>query len=150
MGKKLLNTDVVTQIGIIVRDIEATSQEWAKFLGIENPGWIVTAGLEEAQTNYRGSPSEARAKLAFFELGNLTIELIEPDQQPSTWREFLDQHGEGVHHIAFGIKGMAEQKLVLKKAGFEFVQSGEYTGGRYAYFDSLPQLKVLLELLEND
>lgn len=150
MSKKLLNTDIVTQIGIIVRDIDKISEEWARFLGIDNPGWSETDEFEKAQTNYRGKASVAKAKLAFFELGNLTIELIEPDPHPSTWREFLDKHGEGVHHIAFVIKGMEEKKILLEKAGFTFVQSGEYAEGRYAYFDSFPQLKILLELLEND
>jgi hypothetical protein len=35
-----------------------------------------------------------------FMLG-LSIELIEPDGKPSTWQEFLDIRGEGIHHIAF-------------------------------------------------
>jgi methylmalonyl-CoA/ethylmalonyl-CoA epimerase len=30
------------------------------------------------------------------------------------------------------------------------VQSGEYTGGRYAYVDTHRDPKVLIELLEND
>lgn len=34
--------------------------------------------------------------------------------------------------------------------GMPLVQYGEYTGGRYAYMDTFPQLKVMLELLEND
>jgi len=34
--------------------------------------------------------------------------------------------------------------------GMPLVQYGKYTGGRYAYMDTFPQLKVMLELLEND
>jgi len=30
------------------------------------------------------------------------------------------------------------------------IQTGEYTGGRYAYIDTSSDLKVLLKLLEND
>jgi methylmalonyl-CoA/ethylmalonyl-CoA epimerase len=30
------------------------------------------------------------------------------------------------------------------------LQKGEYTGGRYAYIDTLRDLKVIIELLEND
>jgi hypothetical protein len=42
-----------------------------------------------------------------------------------------------------------------KIAGFEgkkmpLLQRGEYTGGRYAYIDTLKDLKVIIELLEND
>jgi pimeloyl-CoA synthetase len=30
------------------------------------------------------------------------------------------------------------------------LQKGEYTGGRYAYIDASRDLKVIIELLEND
>jgi 4-hydroxyphenylpyruvate dioxygenase-like putative hemolysin len=62
----------------------------------------------------------------------------------------LDKNGEGVHHIAFVVKGMKEVVMKLEQNGMPLVQKGEYTGGRYAYIDSKEPLKVLLELLEND
>ena len=150
MSKSALKSDQIIQIGIIVRDIEQASKTWASFLGVDNPGWSQTGELKDAQTEYRGKPTAARAKLAFFEMGNVQIELIEPDEQPSTWREFLDSQGEGVHHLAFGTEAMGCEKKSLASAGIELVQKGEYKGGRYSYFDSYPQLKVMLELLEND
>jgi len=149
--KPILGTEVVTQIGILVHDIEKTSAEYAKFLGVENPGWILTGPLKETQAEYMGKPSSARAKLAFFHVGpNVDIELIEPDKEPSTWRHDLDKNGEGFHHIAFVIKGMQEKILQLNAMGMPLLQKGEYTGGRYAYHDATAALKVVLELLEND
>jgi catechol 2,3-dioxygenase-like lactoylglutathione lyase family enzyme len=140
----------VVQIGLIVRDIETTAQAYAALLGVDMPEWSLTGPVEEAHTRYRGEPTEARAKLAFFRLGNVQIELIEPVGAPSTWREFLDAHGEGVHHIAFAVDGMQEQVTALEAQEMPLVQRGDYTGGRYAYIDSSEQLKVILELLEND
>ncbi|MCJ8009007.1 VOC family protein [Lederbergia wuyishanensis] len=146
----LLGTNVITQIGILVHDIEKTSQVYADFFGVEKPDAILTDTIEKAQTEYRGEPSVARAKLAFFNMGSLQVELIEPDENPSTWREHLDEHGEGVHHIAFQIEGMKEKIQVLEQANMPLVQKGEYEGGRYAYIDSVKDLKVMIELLEND
>ena len=150
MEKGILGNRIVTQIGIIVSDIEKSSQELADFLGVEKPKHIITDTVDKANTQYRGEATKARAKLAFFNVGGLDIELIEPDKEPSTWREFLDTHGEGVHHIAFNINGMKEKVINLEKSGMKLVQSGEYTGGRYSYIDSVKQLKVMIELLEND
>lgn len=151
MEKNILGTQIVAQIGILVRDIEKTSQAYADFFGIEKPQYIVTGTYEEAQTEYMGAPSKARAKLAFFDIGpTIQLELIEPDQEPSTWRHDLDTCGEGVHHIAFHIKGMKEKIAVLQKNNMPLLQKGEYTGGRYAYLDANEDLKVILELLEND
>lgn len=150
MDKNILGNKVITQIGLLVNDIEKTSQTYADFFGIEKPDWFWTAAADEAQTEYRGERSEARAKLAFFDMGSLQLELIEPDHNPSTWRESLDQNGEGFHHIAFVIDGMKEKIALMEGRGMPLLQKGEYTGGRYAYMDSFRDLKVLVELLEND
>ncbi len=147
----ILGTNVVTQIGLLVNDIEKTGADFCKFLGCEYPGWNWTDPLEKAQTQYLGNPSEARAKLMFFHVGpNVDIELIEPDHNPSTWRHDLDLNGEGFHHIAFVINGMKEKSAVLAANGMPLLQKGEYTGGRYAYHDATDALKMVLELLEND
>jgi methylmalonyl-CoA/ethylmalonyl-CoA epimerase len=150
MGTGLLGNNVITQIGIVVHDIEKSSREFAEFFGIPVPKWVQTDALEKSQTRYRGEPTPARAKLAFMKFGSLDIELIEPDRHPSTWREHLDSRGEGVHHIAFVIEGMADTVRALEERGHSLQQRGEYTGGRYAYLDTTKALKTVVELLEND
>jgi len=152
MDKNILGTGTVVQIAFVVHDIEKTSKDFADFLGMdETPGWIWTGTREQAQTEYRGNPSDARSKLAFFSIGEgIQLELIEPDMTPSTWRDDLDKNGEGFHHIAFFVKGMKEKITLLGKNGMELIQKGEYAGGRYAYIDARDSLKTVLELLEND
>ncbi len=145
-----LGSNVMCQVGLIVRDIEKSAKAYADLFGMEVPAWSLTDPEEKAHTRYCGQPTQARAKLAFFDMGSLSLELIQPVGGPSTWQEFLDAHGEGVHHIAFQIKGMDGQIALLEGKGMPLVQRGEYTGGRYAYIDSVPQLAVVLELLEND
>jgi catechol 2,3-dioxygenase-like lactoylglutathione lyase family enzyme len=144
-----LGSKVICQVGLIVRDIERSSAAYADLFGVEVPEWILTDAYESAHTEYHGQPTAARAKLAFFDLGQVSLELIEPVGAPSTWREFLETHGEGMHHIAFHIQGMEKQLTILAEKGMLAVQRGDYTGGRYAYVDAAPQLGVILELLEN-
>ena len=150
MGTGLLGNNVITQIGIVVRDIEKSSREFAEFFGIAVPTWKQTDAMDKAETRFRADPTPARAKLAFMHFGSLDIELIEPDTHPSTWREHLDTRGEGVHHVAFVIEGMADRVRELEAHGHALQQKGEYTGGRYAYVDTSRTLKTLVELLEND
>jgi hypothetical protein len=150
METNVLGTKFVTQIGILVHDIEKTAQAFADFFGVEKPSWSLTDTLDKAQTQFRGKSSEARAKLAFFNLGSLQLELIEPDHNASTWRESLDKDGEGPHHIAFVVEGLKEKVTALEHKGMPLLQKGEYTGGRYAYIDTSRDLKVIIELLEND
>jgi catechol 2,3-dioxygenase-like lactoylglutathione lyase family enzyme len=150
MTEQTLGTTIITQVGIIVGDIEAKARAWAEVLGLPVPEIMITDTYERAQTEYNGKPSNARAKLAFFHLGQVELELIEPVGKPSTWQDQLDEHGDSLHHIAFEIKGMPEKVAYLEAKGLSLVQRGEYPGGRYAYIDGNAQLGAILELLEND
>lgn len=149
MDKQVLDTNVICQIGIVVRDIERTAKAYADIFGMDMPQIRITDTVEITHINFRGAPTQARAKLAFFQMGSVSLELIEPVGEPSTWQEFLDEHGEGAHHIAFRIRGMDEVLAYLDGKDISAIQRGDYTGGRYAYVDSAPVLGVMLELLEN-
>ena len=145
-----LGTNIVTQVGLIVRDIEKSLDNYVDVFGLpERPQVSITDTVDKANTRYMGQPSEARARLAFINMGQVTIELIEPIGGPSTWKDFLDAHGEGVHHIAFVVKGTDQIVAYLDSKGIPLVQRGDYTGGQYTYLDSAPRLGVILELLEN-
>jgi catechol 2,3-dioxygenase-like lactoylglutathione lyase family enzyme len=149
MGDRGLGTNVICQVGLVVRDINRSIEAYSQVFGLPKPEIVVTEGPEVARTKFRESPTDARAKLAFFDMGQLSLELIEPVGGPSTWREFLDEKGEGVHHIAFVVQDTDEAVSFLEGVGIEVIQQGDYTGGRYTYLDSASSLGVVLELLEN-
>ena len=141
---------VVFQVAFVTSDIDRTSDWCCRFFDLPPPRIVQTAERSAAQTEYLGEPSDARARLAFFEFGNVTLELIEPNDKPSCWREFLDRNGPGFHHFAFKIRGMKEKVAAFGRDGFPLLQRGEFEGGRYAYIDTEPQLGALIELLEFD
>ncbi len=149
MSKPIVDSQSFCQVGIVVRDIKATSQRYARVLGVPVPEPVITGTLKEANTRHLGKPTEAQAKLAFFQVGSVSLELIEPIGGPSTWKNFLDTRGEGVHHIAFSVKGMDDVLAALASEGMPLEQKGDFPGGRYAYVDSSKDLKVILELLED-
>ncbi len=150
MSEPVLGSTVVAQVGIVVEDVESTARGWSEVLGVPVPEIRLTDSVEQARTEYAGKPTPARAKLAFFDLGQVQLELIEPVDGPSTWRDQLDRHGDSIHHIAFRIEGMGEQVARLGEHDIPLVQRGEYTGGRYAYLDGTATLGTIIELLEND
>lgn len=148
--RKPFDKNIITQVGIVVNDVEKTAQAYAAILGVEMPSIDITDTVDKSETEYNGEQSIARAKLAFFDLGSVQLELIEPDKNPSTWREHLNEKGEGVHHIAFVVDDMKETVKEMEARDMPLIQKGEFTGGRYAYMDTTNELKVLIELLEND
>jgi methylmalonyl-CoA/ethylmalonyl-CoA epimerase len=145
-----LGSSTVTQIGLVVKNIEEAVEAWSRLLGVSPPNIIITDPVEQAHTEYQQRPTPARAKLAFFPLGQVTLELIEPIGEPSTWQDQLTAAGPSLHHIAFEIKGMAERLTVLAEQGLPLVQKGDYEGGRYAYLDGQQKFGAVVELLEND
>jgi methylmalonyl-CoA/ethylmalonyl-CoA epimerase len=146
-----LNADMICQVGLIVHDIEHTADKFCEVFGFAKPRIFSTPGYEQVETTYQGQPSDATAKLAFFDAGQLQIELIEPDEKPSVWRDFLDKHGEGVHHIAFRVKDTGSAAQQLAEHNIPVLQQGLFSdrSGMYTYLDSAPVLGVMLELLEN-
>ena len=145
-----LDSNVVMQIGIIVKDAAKTARHYAEVFGIPVPAVVEIANDSFANTIYRGKPSGATGKAAFFDLGPVQMELIEPIGGPSTWEEFLRTKGEGIHHIAFKVQEMPAAVAFLKSKGMECVQDGGWDGGQYAYIDSSAQLGTILELLHFD
>lgn len=147
-----LDTLRVSQIGFIVRDIETTKTQFAEFLGVPVPPTVGGGEFAITQTTVNGQPApDANCKMAFFDLENIQLELIEPNGAKSTWQDFLDTHGEGIHHIAFGVKGTDEKVLACEALGFPCTQRGKYGdgGGEYAYLDATRQLKCFIETLES-
>jgi len=148
----VLGNFLVTQVAIIVRDIETTKNKFAAFFGVKPPVHFDGGEYSVTQTTYMGNPApKAGCKLAFFNVGpNVQLELIEPNGEQSTWQDFLDTHGEGIHHIAFGVNNMDEKVAACESLGMICTQRGKYgdASGEYAYLDATADLKCFIELLE--
>ena len=76
-AKPILGTNICTQIGILVHDIEKATKEYAEFFGVDVPPIGQTG---ENRAVYHGKPTPARTLQSFFDIGpNIQIELLSPD-----------------------------------------------------------------------
>lgn len=137
----------VAQIAIVVKDIERARAIWAKLLGLEENPIVETESWESTHMTFRGKPSKGRAKLSFFNLENIVLELIQPIGGPSTWQDFLEKCGEGIHHIAFHVENLEETLEKFRRIGIKVEQKGEFEGGCYLYTNSKSELGAIIELL---
>lgn len=78
-------------IGIVVRDLEATAAALERTLGLK------LEGVENYQNTLR---------IGFLPLGAIDIELIEPLTDEGMNAQFLREHGEGIHHVAFAVQDL--------------------------------------------
>jgi methylmalonyl-CoA/ethylmalonyl-CoA epimerase len=139
----------LAQVAIGVHDIDASRRRWAAALGVDVPEIVEVAAGNSVRMTYRGLPSDASVKLAFFDLGGVALELVEPVGDDSAWKEGLDRNGEAVHHLAFWTENMVETAAELGDHDVALIQRGDMGEGQYAYFDASGSLGCVLELLEH-
>lgn len=149
----IIGTRIITQVALIVRDIEKTKARLAEFFGITEPPCFPGGNYSVTQTEVKGQPApDANCLMAFFDIGNgVQLELIQPNGVSSVWQDFLDERGEGLHHIAFGVKDMDGKIKACEDFGLTLLQKGNYGdgGGRYSYLGNGDGLPFILELLES-
>jgi methylmalonyl-CoA/ethylmalonyl-CoA epimerase len=87
-----------------------------------------------------------------FAFGNIDVEFLQPGPEKSAWRDLLEAKGPGCHHIAFRTRNLTRRNDYLEQKGHRLLQRGEFDGGhgRYAYYDTVKDLGVMVELLEFD
>lgn len=98
----MINAKAVNHIGIAVRSIADHHEYYEKTLGAEFEGVEVV-------------PAQ-RVKVAFFRIGCLRLELLEPTSPDSPISRFLDKRGEGLHHVAYSVDDI-EARLAELQAG---------------------------------
>ncbi len=145
-----IDNKVIGQVCIIVADVEKAAQRYAEILGFDVGEFQVTEGHDKTKATYNGQPTDARAKLTAFDIGRIQFELLQPLEPPSAWWDYLDQHGEGVHHIAFFVPKTDIVAESFMDEGYKVTHQGLFTGqsGMYTYLDTDRDLGVVIELLE--
>ncbi len=133
------------QIGIIVRDVEATVRRYVEDYGI-GP-WEFFDVTPEVATDLReyGKPIEGATRNATTKVGHVWWELTQPLDDKSQFARFLAEKGEGVHHIAVKTPdydgAVAMQTEVLP-------MSGSFMGIEVSYLPTKKDLGVLLEVFK--
>jgi len=139
----------ISQVALVVKDLEATMKVLHDALGW-GP-WNVYEHTPPAlhDTHLHGRPTKFTMLGAECKVGDIVVELIQPLEGPSIYKEWLEEHGEGLHHIAC-MMHTAKDSDTFKE---QFAQRGAEVsmGGRigdtieFYYLDSQPLLKFILE-----
>lgn len=145
--KETIGFEGFIQIALVVEDIEKAARAWSELFGVPVPPIRDTPPIPDPDQTYRGRPACYGLKLAVIEAGAFVIELHEPDHNESTFREFLDRHGNGVHHLGFCV-GERRDAVVseLEELGYALRTVGYYPGSSWTIVDSEDTLGVNLNI----
>ncbi|MBH60942.1 MAG: glyoxalase [Alphaproteobacteria bacterium] len=80
--------------------------------------------------------------------GKVMWELIEPLDGPTIYEEFLEAHGEGIHHVQGRHNGFDYEEHVnaFAERGYSILMEGNYEGAKFAYLDTEDPLKTIIEI----
>jgi methylmalonyl-CoA/ethylmalonyl-CoA epimerase len=130
-GSQLTN---LSHVGIAVKSAEDTTRLLSSIWNIGTPE--VFDYEPAADEMIHGTPFKVR--LVFIKFGPLTLELLEPLDDRSIWSKYIEEHGEGIHHMAFGVSNYDEMVETLTAQGHQLLVAAVFNGCRWCYFDTSP------------
>jgi len=73
---------------------------------------------------------DQKVRTAFFKVGEVKIELLEPTSPESTIAKFIEKNGGrgGVHHVAFNVENVAEALAECEAAGIQLIDKAPRKG----------------------
>ena len=104
----------IDHIGIAVRDLNKSVEYYEKSLGLH------CHGREEVESQ--------KVRTAFFEIGEVHLELLEPTSEESPIAKFLEKNGEGIHHIAFRTDDIEKQLNQASGSGIKLIHEVPFEG----------------------
>jgi len=142
-----LGLQQVLQVCTVVRDIQKAVESYWEF-GI-GPWSIYTFEPPElTNTSLHGKPARYSMKLAIAMIGNVMWELIEPLEGPSTYKDFLERKGEGLHHVLLAVDNFEDSIAKCERRGIRILMQGDWKGMTYAYLDTEKELGAILEIFK--
>ena len=115
----------IRQVGVVVKDLDKTVEHLTS-LGL-GPFTIHTATHPAATV--RGKKASYQVRLALSQQGPVQIELIEYQKGETIQKEFLDDKGEGLHHILFRVRDIDATLKKFTDQGIDVLQQDKFVGG---------------------
>lgn len=130
----------IDHIGIAVRNLDKALEDYRALYG------VVPLKIETLP--------EISVRMAFIKVGEVLVELLEPTG-PGAGRigKFLDEKGEGFHHMAYRVKdldSMLERLIAMNIPLRDRVPRNGGDNSRIAFIEPAVTHNVLTELVERE
>lgn len=142
----------INQLGFVVTNMDAAMRKYGELYMVEQ--WYRPVTGEQDVIYYHGEEiSDEGMDLIVGYYGDMEIELIKPANEPNVYSAYIEQYGEGFHHICYHVKDLNAALDYYRALGFEVVQNGSLVSNlsrtNYAYIARPEEgLTRILELSE--
>ncbi|GAE33495.1 methylmalonyl-CoA epimerase [Halalkalibacter akibai] len=133
------NPKKIDHIGIAVISIEESLPFYTKQLHLP------LVAMEEVHSQ--------GVKVAFLQIGESKIELLEPLNDQSPIAQFIKKRGEGIHHVALGVNNIEERIAEIKEFGLQMIHENPVIGAggaKVAFLHPKSAKGVLYEFCEKE
>jgi methylmalonyl-CoA/ethylmalonyl-CoA epimerase len=104
----------IDHLGIAVRSLDDTVGYYERVLGLK--------------CEHREEVPSQKVRTAFFNVGGVHLELLEPTSLDSPVAKFIEKNGEGVHHVAFASTDLVGQLKQAADAGCRLINDQPFEG----------------------
>src|SRR6478735_3046822 len=104
----------IDHLGIAVKSLDESVPYYEKALGLK--------------CEHREEVPSQKVRTAFFTVGEVHLELLEPTSPESPVARFLEKNGEGVHHVAFASSDIRAQLGQAAGAGCKLIHEQPIEG----------------------
>lgn len=127
----------ISHIGVAVESLDEQIPYYRDVLGLEYAGTEVV--------------EDQKVKVAFFNVGDTRIELLEPTSDESPIAKFIAKKGQGIHHMAYKVINCDEALTACEVEGFRLIDKssrGGAGGHKIGFLHPKSTFGVLTELTE--
>jgi hypothetical protein len=151
-GSPLYYLKAINQISVAVRDLNQAMENYWTHLGV-GPWKVYTYCPPRVKDpTYHGKPAYFKMRLALAFVGPLLVELIEHIEGESVIKDFIEIHGEGIHHFGIFVPDLFAAIKEMTDLGYEVLQSGWGHGkqgdGGFAFLGTQDKLSTLIEIIQ--
>ncbi len=97
----------IEHIGIAVKNLDEAVKYYEEVLGLK------CYAVEEVK--------DQKVKTAFFKVGQTKLELLESTSPDGPIAKFIEKKGEGIHHLAFAVKGLEKALTEAEQKGVRLI-----------------------------
>ncbi|MEI6875133.1 MAG: VOC family protein [Spirochaetota bacterium] len=134
------------QICFVVKDAEKSMRNFQELFGIEKGTLKQIPSPEVSKTYYHDRPIVTKTKYYVFKMGDLTIELTQPDETDSAWKEVFEKNGEGLCYLGVMVEDSEKTVEFLAKKGNPRIHHGGTPEQNYNIVDTRESLGFLLNV----
>jgi 4-hydroxyphenylpyruvate dioxygenase-like putative hemolysin len=100
---------------------------------------------EYTQINVPNEEGFYNLRIMVTRIGSVDLQLIQPGEGESLYKDHLEKKGEGVYHLGFVVDDIEEAEAEIKKKDLDIISNGRREDGSgFAYLDTAEKGGVTL------